>query len=128
MKIPKKRNKIKWRSITKSHIWHIYISKYVYWLNIHSVKVWWRYVLPNTNAVLFCDIFFRFMAMFSSSPNKKTQKSSLIRIILNIVNIQTWNFVAFSSYMKDSILWIVYKIKKKKSTNLGCLRHYKDTY
>ena len=26
----KKRNKIKWRSITCSHIWHINISKYVY--------------------------------------------------------------------------------------------------
>ena len=29
--------------LTCSHIWHVNISKCVYWLDIHSVKVWWRY-------------------------------------------------------------------------------------
>ena len=61
-KIPKKRNKIKKRSITGGHIWHIYISKCVYWSDIHSVKVWWRYVLPNKNTVHFCDLFLRHRA------------------------------------------------------------------
>ena len=56
MKIPKKWNKTKRRSITCTYIWHIDISKSVYQLNTHSVKVWWSYVLPNTNAVHFCDI------------------------------------------------------------------------
>ena len=59
MKIPNKRNKIKWLSIACSYIWHIDISKYVYWLDIQSVNVWWRCVLPNANAAHFCDIFFR---------------------------------------------------------------------
>ena len=59
MKLPKKRNKIKERTITCSYIWYIYISNCVYWLDTHSEKVWWRDVLPNTNAVYLCDIFFR---------------------------------------------------------------------
>ena len=54
-----KRYKIKWHSITCSHIWHVDISKCVYWLDNHSVKVWWRYVLPNANAAHFCDIIFQ---------------------------------------------------------------------
>ena len=31
----------------------------MYWLDTYSVKVWWTYVLPNTNAVDFCYVFFR---------------------------------------------------------------------
>ena len=46
-KIPKKRIKIKGPSITCSYIWHVNISKYVNWLDTHSVNVWWRYVPPN---------------------------------------------------------------------------------
>ena len=57
MKILKKRNKMKGCSITCSHIWQIDTSKYVYWLDIYSVKIWWNYVLPYTNVVNFCDIF-----------------------------------------------------------------------
>ena len=52
-----KRNKIKRRSITCSHICYISISKHAYWLDIHSLKVWWRYVLPNTNVVHFGLLF-----------------------------------------------------------------------
>ena len=33
------------------------IAKCMYWLDTHSAKVWWRYVLSNTNAVHFCDFF-----------------------------------------------------------------------
>ena len=58
-KFPKKRNKIKWPSITCSHIWYVDILIYVNWLDIHSVKVWWKYVFPNANAAHFCDIIFR---------------------------------------------------------------------
>ena len=68
MKMPKKRNKIKWLYITCSHIWHVDISKYVYWLNIHSVKVWWRYVLPNANVAHICDI------IFADLPKKMVSK------------------------------------------------------
>ena len=67
----KKHNKIKRRSITCSCIWHANISKCLYWLDKHSVKVWWRYVLPNVNAAHFCDVFFRHRAVFPSR-NKKT--------------------------------------------------------
>ena len=66
--IPKKRNKINEHSITCSYICHINTSKCAYWLDTHSVKVWWRYVLANTNAVHFCDNFFRHRAMFSTCP------------------------------------------------------------
>ena len=49
------RNKIKGRYITYSHIWHVDISKCVYWLALdtHSVKVWWLYVLLKVNATHF---------------------------------------------------------------------------
>ena len=76
-KTHKKRNKIEGRSITCSHIWHVNISKCVYWLETHSVKVWWRYVLPNVNAAHFWDVFFRHRAVFPSG-NKRT--------VLEIIN------------------------------------------
>ena len=56
-KIHKKRNIIKECFITYSYIWHINRSKSVYVLNAYSVKVWLRYVLPNTNNVYFCVFF-----------------------------------------------------------------------
>ena len=46
----KKHNKIKWHSITYSHIWHINTPKCAYWLDKNSEKVWCKYVVPNTNA------------------------------------------------------------------------------
>ena len=58
VKILKKHNKIRHRSITLVYIWLVNISKYVYYLDTHSVKVWWRYVLPNWNVAHFCDIIF----------------------------------------------------------------------
>ena len=39
--------------ITCSHIWYLNKPKCVHWLDTHSVKVWWRYMLPNTNIVHF---------------------------------------------------------------------------
>ena len=77
MKTPKKRIKTKWRSITCSYIWHVDISKYVYWSNTHSVNVLWRYVLLNANAAPFSDVFFRHRAMFSTSWNKESRKSKV---------------------------------------------------
>ena len=59
-KYPKKCNKIKEPSITYSYIWHINISKFVYWLDIHSVKVWWSYMCCQTQMPLIFVIFFFF--------------------------------------------------------------------
>ena len=56
-KYSKKHNKIKERAITCSYIWHI-ISKCAYWLDTLSTKVWWKYMLPNTNATHFSLIEF----------------------------------------------------------------------
>ena len=56
-KIRKKCNKIKRHCITCSHIGHVNILKYVYWLDTHFVEVWRRYVLQNANTVHFCDFF-----------------------------------------------------------------------
>ena len=57
-KHPKKQ--FNWRTLTfhnlHSHL-SFDISKYVYWLDSRSVKVWWRYMLPITNTVNLCDIF-----------------------------------------------------------------------
>ena len=77
-KIPKKRNWIGKSSITCSHIWLVDIPKCVY---IHSLKVWWSYVLPNTNAVNFYDIIFRHRAVFPSWNRKRVgnQKSNLFK-------------------------------------------------
>ena len=58
-------------SITCSCIWYICAI----WFDTYFVKVWYRYVLPNTNAVQFCDVIFRHRAMFSTCPNKETRKS-----------------------------------------------------
>ena len=44
---------IKGRGIICSYIWRVNISKCVFCLNTYSVKVWWRYILPNTNALHF---------------------------------------------------------------------------
>ena len=63
-----KRKKILWRSITCSYIWYVDISKCVYWLDTYFVKVWWKYVLPNTNTVQFCDIIFRKMVSKIKNP------------------------------------------------------------
>ena len=63
-----KHNKIKEHSITCSYIWHINISKCVYWLDTHSAKVWCYY---------FCDIILRHRAMFSTCPYKEPQKSKI---------------------------------------------------
>ena len=76
MKIPKKRNKIKGCSITYSHIWYVDISKCVYCLDTHSVNVWSSYVLPNTNAVLFYDIFFLHSALLPTCLQEPSQKST----------------------------------------------------
>ena len=51
-------------SLFCSYIWHIDISKCVFWLYTKSMKVWWRYKLPNSNNVHYCDIFSRHRAVF----------------------------------------------------------------
>ena len=63
---------------------HINTSKSVYLLDTYSVKVWWSYVLPNTNAVYFCDIFFRHRAKFSTCPNKESRKSKIQQLWNNL--------------------------------------------
>ena len=71
--------KIKGFSITWCFIWLINISKCAYWLDTHSVNVWWSYVLLNSNAVHFCDIFFRHRSsMFLPCPNKESGKNCYI--------------------------------------------------
>ena len=70
-KYPKKHNKIKEHYITCSHIWHVDIS---YWLGIHSMKFWWRYVLPNANGAHFCVPVFRHRVMLPSCPGKTVSK------------------------------------------------------
>ena len=54
-------------SIICSYIWHI-----------NSLKVWRRYVVPNTNAVHSCDIFFRHRAMFLTWSHKESQKLKIL--------------------------------------------------
>ena len=61
-KFPKKRRKIKGPFITCGYIWDIYISKYIYWLEIHSMNVWWIYVLHKHRP------------MFSNCPKKESRK------------------------------------------------------
>ena len=76
-KFPKIRNKIKGLSIICSHIWHIDDLKCVYWLDIHSVKAWWRYVPPNTNAVPFCDIFSIYIGQCCLSAQNRSRETKL---------------------------------------------------
>ena len=87
IKIPKKRNEIKWPSIACSHICHADISKCVYQLDTYLVNFWWKYVLPNTKAAYFCDIIFSHRAMFSTSTNKESRESNIRPTTDNIYKI-----------------------------------------
>ena len=63
-------------SITFSYIWHVDISKCMYQLDMNSVKVWWRYMLLNSNTVQPCDIFFRHDSV-ANLPKKQSRKSKI---------------------------------------------------
>ena len=65
------------------YIWHINTSKCVYLLDIYCVKVWWRYVSPNTNAIHFCDFFSEKGQLFDLPKQNvpKNQKYGHVRII-----------------------------------------------
>ena len=108
MKMPKKCNKIKGRSVVCSHIWHVNNSKYVYWLDTHSMKVWWRYVLPNTNAFNFCDIIFRHRA---DLPKKTLSK------INNPVTLGSTRIIyrIFSNFSKP--LYLIKKAERRQKSN-----------
>ena len=85
-KYPKRRNKINEQSITLSHTWHIDIAKHVYWLDTYFVKVWWRCVLlPNANAVYFCDIFSDIGQCFGFAQAKSPEHRNFdnIRMIIS---------------------------------------------
>ena len=60
-------NQIKVRS--RYGIWHVDISEFVSWLDTHSVTVCWKYMLPNTNAIDFCDIFSKYTVLFPTCKN-----------------------------------------------------------
>ena len=79
----KKHTKIKRLPIICSYIWNNSTLKFAYWFNTYSVEVWWRYVLPNTNTVHFCDISFRHRAVLPTCPknNIQNQKADHVRII-----------------------------------------------
>ena len=68
-KFLKKRIKIEGCFITCDYIWHFYTLKYLYWSDAYSVKVWWRYVLPNSNAIHFCDFIFRHRTVLTCQRN-----------------------------------------------------------
>ena len=79
MKIPKKGNKIIEPFITSSYLWHVNTSNCAYWIDIHSVKVWRNYILPNSNAVNSFDIIFRHRSRstFLPCPNKESRRSKI---------------------------------------------------
>ena len=112
-KITKKCNKNKGLAIICSNIWHIDTSKFAYWLNwldAHSVKVWWRYVFPNTNAVHFCEIFSDIhRALFSTCLTKsfEDKKSGLVRITYGI----------YSKYFKSLHKLAVDVLRMSTTTN-----------
>ena len=69
-KLSKKCNWIKGRSITYSHIWY---TKNMYWLDIHSMVVWWS---KHKNAVLFCDIIFRLRTVLPTCSKNSLKNQS----------------------------------------------------
>ena len=99
-KFQKKHNKIKEPSITCNYIWHIVTPKWAYWLDTHSVKVWWSYMLPNTNTVNFCDIIFRHRAIFSACPNKESRKSKNCQVWYFLLEKQTKISIKFRHFSK----------------------------
>ena len=84
--------KIKGCSITCSHIWYYDTLKSVYRLNTHFLKVSWSYMLPNTNAVHFCDIGQCFHpAAKNSVGNQKSfinfqnYRQTFLRFVWNVI-------------------------------------------
>ena len=67
-------------------------------LDTHSVKCWWRYLcLKTTNAVYFCDIFFRYRAVLSTFKNSAGNRNfDNVRMISDffvfLVNIPAGNY------------------------------------
>ena len=56
----------------QSHLTCRYIKMCVL---MHSMKVWWRYMLPYANTALFCDMFFRLRAVLPTCPEKRYRKT-----------------------------------------------------
>ena len=77
MNAHEKHNKIKERSITCSHNFDINTSKYVYLLDTHSVKVWWGYMLLDTNAIHYCDIFSDIGQCFRPAQTKNLENQKI---------------------------------------------------
>ena len=93
---------------TCSHIWHVIISKYVYWLDTQSVKVWWSYVLPNTNAVNFCDIF-RHKSVFSTRVTHLDRQNSNVQNHRHTFFVFSLKFLLLFSSFSNSKPPILYK-------------------
>ena len=73
------------------YIWNVKASPNFYKLFCtHSVKVWWSYLLPNTNGVHFCYIIFRHRAVFPSCNKKavlEIKSPATLGYTLPLVNI-----------------------------------------
>ena len=77
MKTPKKRNKIDRPSITCSYVWHVKcVSTFC-----ESLKK--LFLLPNSNAVKFFDVFFRHRSIFCPAQTKSlnNRKSGYVSMI-----------------------------------------------
>ena len=93
-KFCRKRNK---SNVTCSYIWHVNKSECTYWLDTHTVKVCWRYLLPNTNVVNFCYVVFRHCVDLAKK-SAKNQKSGLAVYsihswFLQKIKKKYWNFL-----------------------------------
>ena len=63
------------------HFWHVDISKSIYWLDIHSVKVWWKYVLSNFSLVRRPTAIFFKILIFQDYDFQANPKFQLMQYI-----------------------------------------------
>ena len=76
-----------------------------YWLDTHSVNVWWRYKILNTSIIHFCDIFFSDIkrpAKNSVGKQKSPIKFGILVIKYYLTHI--YRCINFTNHFMDIIL------------------------
>ena len=115
----KKSNKIKWRSITCGHIWHVHVSKCVYWSFIHFVKVWLIFVILFSDKSQF--LFENFQIILCRVDIKNTQQLEQIFSCFQLYFYGTNSIYIFARFML--FLYLCWNIKfetKGKNWRKSC--------
>ena len=112
-KFAKKRNDI----ITCDSNWHANISECVYWLDTHSIKVWWRYSTSDMNgSYLYLKIL------------KKKKHNKIYGRLIKIVRTQLyWIFKTTKNNLYPPHVLLLTK-NQNRGDKLHCSIHIRRTW